>query len=253
MILTTEQLKLLTRCVGGGPIDKASIVVFGNELGTAEAGTTEATINKFTQDWTTNPVLTVGEGFVPLKIGILPVNSTFLQCISRMALAIRHKEDRFFDSLTYEGRAFLNNYILNELYRTDTAVINLRPLPQSTEKHWDYSNISENDYHSLYNFMLRRPLDSFWKDMRVSILREAFEMAKNSLILGSGDKHNKRAFFELIFKDIKFEEVILENDLQIYVSKTPKIILSNYYSSYNGLGLDGLKKIYHFIRDNYLV
>jgi hypothetical protein len=254
MTLTNGQMRTLFRCVGGGDIGAAKIVVFGNELGTAEGGgNTEVTVNKFINDWASDHVLTLNEGFVPLHIGTLPVNSVFLQCISRMALAIRHKDDRFFDALTGEGKAFLNKYILEELYRTDTAVINLKPLPQSTERHWDYTNIDENRYQNMFNFTLYRSPDSPWKQLRLSVLKEAFQVAKNALILGSGDRHNKKAFLELMYKDVKFESVTLENDIHIYVSKTPKIILSNYYSPYTGLGLDGLKILYHYIAQSNMI
>jgi hypothetical protein len=253
MILNNGQMKILFRCVGGGPIDKAKILVFGNELGTAETGNLETTINKFATDWTSHPVLTIGEGFVPLHIGILPVNSVFLQCISRMALAIRHKDDRFFDQLTGEGKAFLNKYILEELYRTETAVINLKPLPQSTEKTWDYQNISESRYQNMFNFNLAYSLDSPWKQLRLNVMKEAFKLAKNALILGSGDRHNKKAFLQLMYEGIQFKNVKLENDIQIYVSTKPRVILSNYYSPYTGLGLDGLKILYHYLVDQKIV
>jgi len=254
MTLTNGQMSLLFRCVGGGPINKAKILVFGNELGTAEGGgNTEVTINKFALDWTTHETLKIGEGFVPLHIGALPVNSVFLQCVSRMALAIRYKEDRFFDQLTGQGKALLNKYIMEELYRTETAVINLKPLPQSTERHWDYENINESRYLSMFNFTLLNSPDSPWKQLRLKVMKEAFNLAKNSLILGSGDRHNKKAFLQLIYDDVKFEKITLENDIQLYVSKTPKIILSNYYSPYTGLGLDGLKTLYHYIENSGMI
>lgn len=254
MILTNGQMKLLFRCVGGGPIDKAKIVMFGNELGTAEGGgSTETTIESFKKDWTSYPVLKVGPGFVTTHIGTLPVNSVFLQGVSRMALAIRHKESRFFNVLTGEGRAVLNKYILEELYRTETSVINLRPLPRSTERHWDYENIDENRYQSLFNFTLSRTQESPWKDLRITVLKEAFKLAKNSLILGAGDRHNKKAFLTLVYPGIKFKSIKLENNIQIYVSDNPRIILSNYYSPYTGLGLDGLKILYEYIEKSRLI
>jgi len=254
MTLSNEQLDILFRCVGGGPIDKAKILVFGNELGTAEGGgNTEVTINKFVNDWTSKPTLKVGPGFVTTSIGQMPVNSVFLQCISRMALAIRYKEDRFFDQLTGEGRAVLNKYILEELYRTETAVINLKPLPQSTERHWDYNNVNESKYHKLFNFNLYNAPDSPWKQLRLSVMKEAFKICQNALILGSGDKHNKKTFLKLMYPEVEFEDIILENNIQIYVSKKPKIILSNYYSPYTGLGLDGLKILYHYIEKSGLI
>ena len=254
MKLTNEQLKLFFRCVGAGPIDNAKIVVFGNELGTAAGGgSTEKTIEILTNDWSRHKLLSVGQGFITTEVGTLPVNSTFLQCVSRMALAIRYNEPRFFDELTGEGKALLNKYILEELYRTDTAVINLRPLPQSTERHWDYENLEEGRYNQLFNFTLLRAQKSSWKDLRVEILKEAFQIVKNSLILGSGDKHNKKEFFKIVYPDILFETVTLDNNIQIYASKYPKIILSNYYSSYTGLGLKGLKTLFYYIQKNYLL
>jgi hypothetical protein len=247
-------MKLLFRCVGGGPIDKAKIVVFGNELGTAEGGgSTEATIENFKRDWTSHPVLNVGPGFVTTHIGNLPVNSVFLQCVSRMALAIRHNEPRFFDVLTGEGRAVLNKYILEELYRTETAVINLKPLPQSTERHWDYENIDENRYLSLFNFTLLKSQESLWKSLRMEVMKEAFKLAKNSLILGSGDKHNKKAFLEIIYPGIQFTNIYVSDKIQVYISENPRIVLSNYYSPYTGLGLDGLKLLYNFLAKNKIV
>lgn len=252
MKLTDDQIKLFFQCVGAGPIDKAKIVIFGNELGTAAgAGSTEKTIEILTNDWSKHTRLSVGEGFITTEVGTLPVNSTFLQCVSRMALAIRHNEPRFFDELSGQGKALLNKYILEELYRTDTAVINLKPLPQSTERHWDYENIEESRYHNLFNFTLLRAHESPWKDLRVKILKEAFQLVKDSLILGSGDKHNKKEFLKLVYPDIQFESILLDNSIQVYISKYPRIILSNYYSSYTGLGLKGLKVLFQYIQNNY--
>jgi len=254
MILTTKQYNILTRCIGGGPLEKAKIVVFGNELGTAEAGgNLEKTIESFIKTWKTNPVLKLKEGFVPTVTGSLPVNSIFLQNVSRMALAIRHKEPRFFGNLSGEGRAVLNRYITEELYKTETAVINLKPLPQTTERTWEYSNINEKEYQSLYNFTLKRPLSSVWKELRIAVMKEAFERVKDSLILGSGAKYNKKAFLEKVFENIIFEKVTLNDKLEIFVSKYPKIILSNYYSSYSGVGLDGMKQIYFYLINNNMV
>ena len=142
---------------------------------------------------------------------------------------------------------------MNELYRSDTAVINLQPLPQTSENHWNYTNVDENGYHKLFNFTLLKPLDNPWKQLRLSVLKEAFQMAKNALILGSGAMYNKKAFFEYIYPEIKFSEISLNEKIKIFYSLNPKIVLSAYYSSYNGLGLNGLKLVYHFIIDKNLV
>ena len=254
MILTNDQMDLLFRCVGGGPIDNAKILVFGNELGTAQGNSsTEATIKSFIKDWTLHSVRNVGPGFVTTHIGTLPVSSVFLQCISRMALAIRHKDNRFFDSLTGEGKVFLNKYILEELYRTETAVINLKPLPQSNERHWDYENINESRYHSLFNFTLLESPDSSWKQLRLKAMKEAFKLAENSLILGAGDRHNKKEFLKLMYEGVQFETVKLTDKIQLYVSQKPRIVLSSYYSPYTGLGLNGLKVLYNYMAEKKIV
>jgi hypothetical protein len=132
-------------------------------------------------------------------------------------------------------------------------VINLKPLPQSTERHWDYENIDESRYLSMFNFTLLRSPDSPWKQLRLRIMKEAFSLAKNSLILGAGDRHNKKEFLKLIYDGVKFENVKLSDKIEIYVSQTPRIILSNYYSPYTGLGLDGLKTLYQYMVEKEIV
>jgi hypothetical protein len=245
MILTTEKQKFLSSCIGSGPLDKASYVLFGNELGTASGKTPERTIEKFENDWKEN-VLKIGDGFSSLHIDTPPVNSTFLQFFSRLVLALKYNDERFLGELSFKGKTFLYNFIVNELYRYDTAVINLRPYPQSTERTWEYTNINEKEYYKSYNFSLRRSSSDSLRDCRFEILKNAFELAKNSLILGSGDKHNKKAFLEKIYPKIKLETVKLET-IEIYFSEYPKIILSNYYDNRNGIKIKGLQEIYKFI------
>jgi hypothetical protein len=252
MILTTEQLQLLTTCIGGGPLNKASIVIFGNELGTAEGKDTNRTIQNFERDWAGDKIVT-DPGFATLNIGTPPVNSTFLQFIARLVLGLNDNNDRYFEKLEPIAKVLVNNYIMNRLYKFETAIINLRPLPQSTERHWDYENISEKDYYKQYNFTLRnRPSDP-WSDLRVKAIKSGFDLAKNAIILGSGDKNNKRAFFELIYPDIEFRTITLNLNTQVYVAKNPNIILSNYYDNRNGIRLSGLFDIYQYIKNENLL
>jgi hypothetical protein len=251
MILTSRQKYILNQCLGGGPLDRASVLIFGNELGTLETGNLETTINKFISDWESGRKFHAGIGFLTLNIGSPPVNSTFLQFIARLMLALNHKDERFFDKLTDEGKVFLNNYIMNELFKTDTAIINLRPLPQSTERHWGYEDIDEKEYYKMFNFMLSRSSSNPWRNLRVQNMKKAFEIAfsKKCLVLGIGDKNNKKAFFEKEMK-VEFESKMLNEDVEVYVSFNPKIILSNYYDNRNGIRLSGLKEIYNFILEN---
>lgn len=247
MTLTTEQLELLHRCVGTGPINRASIIFFGNEFGTAAGPTLERTLTIYESTWKQS-MIPLGPGFMTLNVTSMPVSSIFLQYVSRLALAIKYEEPRFLEELSSQGKAFVNNFILNKLYRNDTAVINLRPLPRSTERIWPYTNYNEKEYLRLYNFNLKkRPSDS-WSELRINTLRTTFDHAKDSLIIGVGDRDNKRAFFEYLWPDVKFEEKILTKGTKVWVSENPRIILSNYFSAFSGIGLKGLQDIYEIAK-----
>ena len=234
MILKTNDYEKLRRRVGGGPLNKASIVVFGNEEGTAVGnGDAELTIQALLEN----------------NMNALPLTSIFLQFVSRFTLARKYNDDTYFDKLNNIQNIILHHYIMYELYRTDTAVLNLRPLPQGTDKTWQYSNINEKDYYKQYNFNTSRPsIDT----ERINILKTKFDKV-SGLILGSGEKRNKKAFFEYIYPNIEFKTHILSSGLELFVCTNPKIILSNYYSSFRGIGLKGLKEIYHFAEQNRLV
>ena len=134
---------------------------------------------------------------------------------------------------------------MKELYHTDTAIINLRPLPQSTERHWEYTNINEKEHYNLYNFSKRKTSSDTWSELRLKVIKEAFELCKNSLILGSGDKNTKRAFFQKIWPDIEFRTEYIDK-LELYISTYPKIVLSNYYDHRSGIKLSGLKEIFKY-------
>lgn len=251
MIMTPDILMWLHRSIGQGPINDSSLIIFGNEFGSARGhGSTEDSINQFINEFKTRKLLKINEGFTVLDIDQPPVTSSFLQFVSRLSLALQHNDDRFFGELSSEGKAFLNDYIMNKLYRKNEAVINFRPLLQPTENHWPYENISESAYYKLYNFTLKNNITNKYKEIRVKILKEAFNMIKkDAIILGSGDKENKRAFFETIYPEIKFSEKKLNDTYKIYYSSNTnkKIILSNYFDN-RTLGLDNLRDLYYFIK-----
>lgn len=249
MIITPEQLLWLHRSIGQGPIDKATFIIFGNEFGCARGRSdTNSSINQFINEFQTRKLLKINEGFTVLDIDSPPVTSTFLQFISRLSLALKHEDDRFFGELSNEGKTFLNNYIMSSLYRENEAVINFRPLLQSTENHWDYENISESAYYNLYDFTTKNQKSNKLKELRVNILKEAFNLIKKeSFIIGAGDKNNKKAFFETIYPEIKFSEEKLSDSYTIYFSNNiKKIILSNYFDN-RTIGLGNLKLLYEFI------
>jgi hypothetical protein len=143
-------------------------------------------------------------GFVLNNISDLPVSSIFLQFIARFMLAIEHSDEKWFGSLSGSGVSLLNNYILNRFNQEDTCVFNLRPLPRPTERLWPYENIGQKDYIKNYNFLLKKPSSDSFKEIRINSLKNGFKQIDGSLVIGIGDKENKRAFFETLF-GYKFE------------------------------------------------
>jgi len=253
MILNNEQSIFLHKFIGYGPLNKAQIVIFGNEFGAgAGLGNTELTIKRFIEEHKTKQILSINEGFTIIDRNSPPVTSTFLQFISRLLLALKYKDERFLDTLTNEGWTYLNNYIMNSLYRDNSAVINMKPFPQPTENHWCYENVNESNYMNMYNFKVKYHAPNKFRDFRLKVLKEAFDMAHDALILGAGDKFNKKSFFETMYPSIKFSQIILNDIVEIYFSKSPKIILSNYYDNRSGIKLLGLREIYRFIIKNNL-
>jgi hypothetical protein len=250
MILNKEQLLWLYRSIGQGPIDLASIIIFANEFGAARGrGNTESSINQFINEFKTRKLLKIDEGFTVLDIDSPPVSSIFLQYVSRLSLALKFKDERFFDELSEEGKAFLNNYIMNSLYRENTGVINYRPLLQPTEDKWPYENISESSYKRLFDFTLKNKKENALKNFRVKILKAAFDMTKKEcVIIGSGDQTNKKYFFQYIYPTIQFKEINLSENYNVYYSDNlgKHIILSKYFDN-RTLGLFNLKLLYQFI------
>lgn len=241
MILTTEQYKILASYIGYGVMNKPLICFFGNESGTGGM-TTDTYIPKFIKDLQTwDKYVFKGGGFVLSAIHDLPVSSIFLQFIGRLMLAIEHKDENWFGSLSTSGISFLNNYIINRFNKENTCVFNLRPLPRPTERIWPYENIDERHYINSYNFKLKRPVTDEFKEIRMNAFKNGFVQIGDALIIGIGDKENKKLFFENLFK---CSFLLFEN---MYICKDPNIILCNYFDNKHGIGLLGLQKLYRYI------
>ena len=247
MILTDDQILMLHKHIGYGPIDTARILVFGNESGTAGEPTLELSIKNLIEKYKTRKLLNIGEGFSITEIDTPPVNSTFIQFIGRLCLAVRYQDTRFFGMLTPQGRNLLNNYIMNSVCREHSALINLRPFPRPTERIWPYENMLKKDYNNNYNFKRRHNQQNELTKMRIQILKDAFELNTKSIIIGSGDKENKRAFFQTIYPEIEFKEVIYDELITYITLKPKKIILTDYFDNRSGIKIAGLLKIYKLI------
>ena len=219
MELLENEYKLLCSYIGYGVVNQPRICFFGNESGTGGMYIDDY-IPKFIKDLEYSVQLK--HALILPKINDLPVSSVFLQFISRLLLAIEQNDVVWFEILSKIDVVNLNYYILNRFNKENTCVFNLRPLPRPTERVWPYSTVNKKDYIKSYNFCLKHPHINRFKQIRMQSLYDGFEQIKNTLIIGIGDKENKKKFFEELY-ECSFIKI---NDF--YYEKYRKIILSNY-------------------------
>ena len=215
---------------------------FGNEPGTS--GKDVISTIKYLKNSTDK--LKIGKGFLLKESYTSPVNSIFARFIARLMLGIEYKDERWFEELSSQGTTAINSYILKPLSEKNICLVNLRPLPRPTEDTWDYSNINKRDYLRNYNFTLKKHYSDSNKELRMSIFKEFFNETKDSLIIGVGNKENKKLFFEILYKDSKFCQINLDS-MDIYYEPEYKIILSDYFDYRGGVKLQGLKELFRVI------
>ena len=237
--INSEEYSLLNRYIGQGKLD-ADLVFFGNEPGTSGCGVKD-TLKHLRED----DRYEVGKGFMLKESYAYPTTSDFARFMARLCLGIKYKDDRWFSSLSNLGKVTLNEHITSPLSIKPHALVNLRPLPRPTQDTWEYSNIDKKDYIKKWNFTLKRHYSDSDKDERLEILKTFF-YSRTGLVIGIGEKENKKRFFENIYPDIKFHTAELEHH-KIYFSIANKIILSDYFNNRNGIKIVGLKDLYEFI------
>jgi hypothetical protein len=241
--LSNKQYQLLNAYIGQGNFTSAHYVFFGNEFGLSESATILTYINRIKSYILKDNIYVLNDkwenGFMLTEADCAPIKSIFIQFISRLILTLESNDDKWFNKLNIDDKLILNTYIEKRLNREDACIINLRPLPRSTERVWPYDNISQKDYIKSYNFLLKNHQTNF----RIEILQKLFKDLDNKILIGIGDKRNKRKFIESIYPNIIFKE---QNKL--FISYKPKIILSDYFDNKNGIGLNGLHEIFKIIK-----
>lgn len=243
--INNEEYSLLNKYIGQGNLNKC-LVFFGNEPGVSGAGVKQTL--KFLTEMEKEPI---GDGFMLKEPYSYPTTSDFARFISRLCLGLQYKDDRWFSNLSALGKVTLNEHILAPNNKKHHSLINLRPLPRPTEDTWEYSNIDKKDYLRKWNFTLKGHYIDKEKEDRIDILKYFFDN-RLGLVIGVGDKKNKKMFFEKIYPNIKFHTAELNNHC-IYFNLEHKIILSNYFNNRNGIKLVGLKDLYEFIISRNLV
>lgn len=198
----------------------------------------------------TSPKYKCGDGFTIDEAYSHPTTSDSARFISRLTLAIKHKDSRWVNNLSNLGNISINKHIFESNNNKDICLINLRPLPYHTRDTWVYSNINIKEYNKTWNFTLKRQVIDELKTNRISYFKSFFEYSLG-LIIGVGDKENKKKVLEQIYPKIKFEEIDLITH-KVYFSKDHAVILSDHFNNRNGIKLEGLRHLYNFIIDNKL-
>ena len=243
--ISNEEYSLLNRYIGQGK-PNTPIIFFGNEPGTSHVGVKD-TIEHLKHD----DRYDVSTGFMLKESYAHPTTSDFARFIARLCIGLKYEDDRWFYSLTNLGKITLNEHISSPLSLKDYSLVNLRPLPRPTQDTWDYSNIDKKDYLRKWNFTLKRHYSDSHKEERISVLKTFFDK-RTGLVIGIGEKENKRKFFEYLYPEIEFFKADLDNH-SIYFSISSNIILSDYFNNRNGIKTIGLKDLYDFMISRKLV
>ena len=236
----SKEYQILNTYLGQGR-PNASLVFFGNEPGTTGLGV-EDTI-KYLE--TAKRSATFGNGYLIETSYSKPITSEFARFISRLTLAINHKDSRFLGELSTKGSVAINEHICKPNSEKYICLVNLRPLPRPTQDTWDYPNINRKEYNKSFNYTLKKHQSDYIDCFRVDALLKFF-METNAVIIGVGEKNNKRAFFENQYPFPKFHTAHLDSHT-IYFNIHYKIVLCDYFNSRNGIKLEGLKDLYKFI------
>jgi len=243
--ISKEEYLLLNRYIGQGKLN-ASLVFFGNEPGISGLGIPD-TLNFLKKEEHTP----INSGFLLKESYSKPTSSEFVNFMTKLYLALKDKDITWFDDLTLEKKSIFDEHNKKSLSEKDICLVNLRPLPRATQDTWVYSNIKEKGYHRLWNFHLKGHYSDPEREIRLETFKEFFR-TRTGLVIGIGDKENKKKFFEKIYPGIQF----IKSDLSthsIYFDTKHRIILSNYFNSRNGIKMSGLRELYEFLISRHLI
>ncbi len=250
--ISEEDKNLLYRYIGQGSPD-SKLIIFGNEPGLAGSSVNKTI--ECVKNLAHEPAWRVSDEptseFMIKESYINPTTSEFARFSARLKLAIDYKDSRWVKELSKSGIAAINQHICTPINEKSMALINLRPLPRHTQDDWVYSNVGRKDYLREWNFLLKRPVNRSLQTLKRQQALKEFILSSDrhvsSLIIGVGEKENKKAFIEkMIGEKSSFIKVDLESH-SIYYNSELKIILSGYFNNRNGIKLKGLQELFCFI------
>ena len=250
--ISKEDRLLLYRYLGQGTCDK-KIIILGNEPGLAGVNDLPDMILKIRNGSVTKGY-EIGK-HVPFQLSESfshPTTSEFARFGSRLELAVTYNDPRFIGELSEQGKIAINNHIFKPISEKNSSLLNLRPLPRPTQDTWIYSNINRKEYNKEWNFGLKRHNMTPEGMERVEGIVRFIQNVTDGIILGVGEKENKKLFFKKFFPNDEFWKINLDSH-SIYYNSKRKIILSDYFNSRNGIKLQGLKELYDFLISRKLI
>ena len=233
--------------IGTKSAEKVKQLIIGNESGIGNANS----IDEFLQDHLGESEEIIEE-MQPQK----RINSPFLHFISRITRALENKQGNWFapkdqcdvyDQIVYES-----------FYSESTHLVDIRPLPRPNESVWPYEGIDEKLY--LQGFRKMSSKDEAIQNLitkKIEALREQILFYKNlEVIIAPGAATMKRKFLENLFPGIQFETHTIETQIrkltyfsaiQIIEGRRVKIMITAFFDSKNGIGYEGLRRLYELI------
>jgi hypothetical protein len=259
--ISDEEKTLLYNYLGQGTDDK-KLIIFGNEPGLAGVEDLSEMINSIRKIekvyWKTSPWNSDAESPFLLRESFAhPTTSEFARFVSRLELAVMHRDSRFLGELSAQGQIAINEHIFKSISEKHSSLINLRPLPRPTQDTWIYSNIDKKEYNKEWNFGLKRHYITPEGAKRAQAIKRFIDSPNRyrneGILLGVGEKEHKKIFLESLFKEYDpFIRISLDSHF-IYFHSFLNIVLCDYFNSRNGIKLRGLHELYNFLLNRKLI
>jgi hypothetical protein len=247
MHISLEQLQILLNHSGYGigkiNPERVKTLIIGNESGTGNAINTK----EFIKELETNDlgVNNSSESY--------PSRSAFLQFIARIVRALEGREGQWFAP---KDNCNVWNEIRMEFYSDSAHLIDIRPLPRSTEdESWPYENINRKNYER--GFKNLKSKDAFIEEMitlRIKSLQSQIKSYPNlKYIIAPGDTPMKKKFLEMVFPQLKFNSIAIKTSkksMTYFKGNIGEIniLVCPFFNHHNGIGYEGLEQVFKLIK-----
>lgn len=233
--------------IGTKSAEKVKQIIIGNESGIGNANS----IDEFLQDH-----LQESEEIIIKTQPQKRINSPFLHFISRITRALENKQGNWFAPKSHCD--VYDQIVYESFYSESTHLVDIRPLPRPNESVWPYEGIDEKLY--LQGFRKMSSKDEAIQNLitkKIEALQKQISSYPNlEVIIAPGAAPMKRIFLENLYPGIQFESHLVKTsirDLTYFVAnqhingRNVKIVVTAFFDSKNGIGYEGLKRLYELI------